>query len=98
MDPPSAPALDQKSSGTTALRRIAIEMAIEIVDLPIKNGDFSHSYVTNYQRVKVYVAGTHTHVYIYIYTHTHIYIYIYTYIYIYPSIQIFLAYCGLFQH
>ena len=26
-------------------------MAIEIVSFPMKNGDFNHSYVTNYQRV-----------------------------------------------
>ena len=26
-------------------------MAIEIVDVPIKNGDLNHSYVSHYQRV-----------------------------------------------
>ena len=33
------------------MTNIAIEMAIEIVDFPIKNGDLTHSYVAVYQRV-----------------------------------------------
>ena len=30
---------------------LLLKMAIEIVDFPIKNGDFPVRYVTNYQRV-----------------------------------------------
>ena len=41
---------DQKMEGIpSGFVKIAMEIAIEIVDLPIRNGDFLVRYVRNYQ-------------------------------------------------